>query len=184
MNHKNLVIKHVDEDEFESFFRLVDKNRQRLVRYFPNTMMEIQHVDQARVYLKACESDRIAKTRFAFGVYVNEKLSGWISIKNIETQIKKCELGYYMDASCQGQGHMSRTLDEILRFSFQTLKMNKIFLRIDKKNLGSIRVAEKAGFLHEGSLREEFKIETGKLIDVEYFGILERDWICMNGAPS
>ena len=98
---------------------------------------------------------------------------GIVNIKNIDWHVRLCELGYFLDEDFEGKGIMTEVLDKTIDYCFKELTMNKLFLRIGGENIGSQRLAEKKGFKLEGTLRKEYRIETGQLIDVEYYDKLK-----------
>ena len=163
-------LKLIEERDYIQFFELIDHNRDRLKRYFPNTVRAISTIADAKSHLKDSAAKRLKKENYLFGLYDSEKLIGYINVKNIVWNIPKCELGYFIDKYYQGKGLMTKYIGEVLRFCFEELKVVKVYLRIAKENVGSIRIAKKNGFEKEGVLRKEFRIETGELIDVEYYG--------------
>ena len=164
------LLRLIEERDYIQFFELIDHNRDRLKRYFPNTVKAVSTIDDAKKHLKDSIAKRLRRENYLFGLYNSEKLIGYINVKNIVWTIPKCELGYFIDEASQGKGLMTKYIGEVLRFCFDDLKIVKVYLRIAKENIGSIRIAEKNGFKKEGILRKEFRIETGELIDVEYYG--------------
>ena len=62
------------------------------------------------------------------------------------------EIGYWIRADARGNGHMTRAVVLISRHAFES-GAARVFLRADPQNVGSCRVAEKAGFSREGVLR-------------------------------
>jgi RimJ/RimL family protein N-acetyltransferase len=63
----------------------------------------------------------------------------------------------------------------LLRHGFDTLNLNRIFLRVDADNLGGIRAYEKAGFIHEARLRQA-DFREGKYRDDLIMSVLRSDW--------
>ena len=51
--------------------------------------------------------------------------------------------------------------------------MNKLFIKLSPNNKASQRLAIRSGFQLEGLLRKEFRIETGEIEDIEYYGKLK-----------
>ena len=74
----------------------------------------------------------------------------------------------------EGKGIVSRGIEALTNYCFEEMKLKKLFLRVDPDNIGSRRIAEKNGFELEGRLKREFRIETGELVDVLYFGKLKK----------
>ena len=77
------------------------------------------------------------------------------------------------------QGYGTEAVNLLVRFGFQTLNLHRIMLRVDANNPRAIRAYEKAGFIHEGRLRDaEFK--DGKYHDLLLMSILDHE---RNYAP-
>ena len=158
-----------DKDSIE-YFQLLDENRDRLRRYFPTSVKAVQTISDAKTYLLNQTNHGSDKREvYPFGIFLKGKLIGWISIKSIIWEEKLCELGYYLDKNYEGMGIMSNVVSDILDYAFEELKLVKVFLRIGRDNPGSARVALKNGFCLEKVLKKEFQIETGELVDLEYY---------------
>jgi len=168
-------IKPIYEADFKAFFDLIDKNRKRLGKYFPNTTRKVATIEAAKKHLKGCDEKRKRKEQFLFGIFEADNFIGYVNIKNFDFEILKCEIGYFIDKGSQGRGLTTKVIQEAIQFCFKELKMEKIFLRIAKENTGSRRVAEKNGFELEGILRKEFRIPSGELIDTFYYGKLKEN---------
>ncbi len=165
-------LKIIEEKEFKDFFQLIDRNKKRLKRYFPLTVQKNESIESTIEYLKEIAEKTDNRETYVFGIYTQEKLIGVIYIKEIDWRIPKCELGYFIDKKFEGKGLMSKVIEETTKYCFERLKIEKIFLKIGSENIGSKRLAIKNGFLLEGILRNEFRIETNELINVEYYGKL------------
>ena len=166
--------------EYQTFFNLIEKNRSRLLRYFPTTLQSIQSVSDARQHLEESIADYERREYFPFGIYDDEQLIGMIVIKNIDWRVPKAELGYYIDKDSEGKGVMTEVIRQIIPHAFVKLKINKLFLRTDPENIGSQKIALKNGFVKEGVLRKEFRVETGELIDLCYYGLVNEEGIVNN----
>ena len=173
---ENFELKIITASEYEAYFVLIDNNRKRLKTYFPKTVGAVKDLEQAKAYLKKICQKNIDKEIYPFGVYRNNNLVGWISIKNMDWRIPKGELGYYIDESNQGQGIISEGVQAIVKYAFEDLKVEKLFIRTGLDNVGSQKIALKNGFKKEGVLRSEFRIDNGELVDTNYFGLLRREF--------
>ena len=74
-----------------------------------------------------------------------------------------------------GKGICTEATARVLQVAFEELGMHRVSLRIAVGNIGSERVAEKLGFLHEGLLRDEVKVGSTWL-DHTVWGLLDREW--------
>jgi RimJ/RimL family protein N-acetyltransferase len=74
-----------------------------------------------------------------------------------------------------GKGIASFATKEILRMGFKNLKLHRIFLTASSSNPGAIRAYEKAGFVHEGRMREAF-YRDNEYSDKVFMGILQGEF--------
>jgi len=63
----------------------------------------------------------------------------------------------------------------MLKYGFMTLNLNRIVLNVYSTNPFALRAYKKAGFILEGTLRQDMFRE-GKYIDVFRMGILREEW--------
>jgi RimJ/RimL family protein N-acetyltransferase len=70
---------------------------------------------------------------------------------------------------------MHEALQEVLRYAFETLDLNRLEADIDPRNLASARTLERLGFQKEGHLRERW-IVSGEVSDTWLYGLLRREW--------
>ncbi len=88
-----------------------------------------------------------------------EKIIGNIGISNIvRGAFWSCHLGYQIDEKEQGQGLMTEALKEVIRYTFEELRLHRIEANIIPRNAASIRVIKKIGFEKEGFAKKYLKI--------------------------
>ena len=75
------------------------------------------------------------------------------------------------DESQRGKGVTTEALGLLVAYLFETKACRRIQLGIDTENKASRRVAEKAGFTHEGTMREAW-FNRGSYRNVEVYSIL------------
>jgi len=102
---------------------------------------------------------------------------GTVGLSNIDYQNQKAELGIMIGETAEwGKGFGAEACRLILRFAFEDMKLNKVYLKVFKRNAPAVRIYEKLGFIKEGLLREEIK-KDGEYCDIFYMAILKKDWI-------
>lgn len=79
------------------------------------------------------------------------------------------------EAEYWGKGYGSDALRLALRYAFQELNTHRVSLGVFEYNPRAIRAYEKAGFRHEGRMRQEM-LRGGKRWDGLLMGILRREW--------
>ena len=151
---------------------------------FAGTVKRCKTKEHAEKLFKEWISEENQTLSYSFFIKdtLKSTLVGLVNIKNIDTNIKKCELGYFIAESETGKGLISKFTSEVVTYCFDILQMNKIFLRIAPDNIRSQKVATHNGFKKEGLLREEYKGFQDKLEDVMYFGLLKADYLNKKNA--
>ena len=100
------------------------------------------------------------------------ELLGGIGTRDLDPGI--VEVGYWVKAGARGRGVATRALVLVAGFAFEKLGAARVQLRAETDNLGSQRVAEKAGFTREGVLRS-FLAFKGRRRDAVLFSLLPGD---------
>jgi len=111
---------------------------------------------------------------WAICLRTNSLLIGAISLMEISSRHNRGELGYWIGQEHWNHGYCSEATTAILDYSFNTLKLHKIFAEHFASNPASGRVMEKAGMSYEGTLRSHVE-RFGEYQDVLCFGILSSD---------
>lgn len=166
------IIKSLDTSDGRGFFALVDKNRTRLEPYFPGTCHSTRTLVHTLDYMFQLDDKLVNKSYYPYVIIDAEKgcYAGFIDIKSIDWRIPKGEVGYFIDSAYEGLGIMSKALALVSDFVASTYGFRKLLSRAAPDNIGSCRVAEKAGFSLEGRLRNDFRINTGEIVDINYYG--------------
>jgi RimJ/RimL family protein N-acetyltransferase len=104
------------------------------------------------------------------------RLIGNCSFMDINWTVRSAEVGLFIgEKSCWNKGYGTEVMRLLLRTGFETLNLNRIFLRVDEENKGGIRAYEKAGFVHEGRFRQE-TFQNGEYGDVLLMSVLRKEW--------
>ena len=78
-----------------------------------------------------------------------------------------------------GKGYGTDVMKVILRYAFTEVNLNRVTLNVFEYNLRAIRSYEKAGFRHEGRIRQVLNKE-GRRWDMPFMGILREEWMEQN----
>jgi RimJ/RimL family protein N-acetyltransferase len=82
--------------------------------------------------------------------------------------------GYWTVAGQRGHGYTGEALRLLCGWAFEDLGLRRLELVVDPRNEGSRRVAESAGFLAEGTLRQR-SLHRGTPVDDVVYGLLATD---------
>ena len=92
----------------------------------------------------------------------------------IEHEGREVELGYIVDPVARGRGVGTAALRQLTAWAFEELGALRIQLIIDAENAASRRIAERCGYVHEGTLRSSH-LKQGIRIDAEIWSRLPTD---------
>jgi ribosomal-protein-alanine N-acetyltransferase len=87
----------------------------------------------------------------------------------------RAEIGYALGRKYWNMGYMTEAVDEVLRFGFQRMELNRIEARCEVENIASARVMEKCGMSFEGVLRQHMLVR-GSFRDLKMYSILRGEW--------
>ena len=73
------------------------------------------------------------------------------------------------------QGYGTEAMKLMLKHGFETLNLNRIYLRVYEFNKRGIRAYEKTGFVHEGCMRQALH-KQGRYHDVLFMSVLREEW--------
>jgi len=105
---------------------------------------------------------------------VNESgdILGWVNFYMTVSYFDEYELGYLIyDPEQRGKGIATEAVKLLVRYLFDTKKVNRLRLVIHPDNKASRRVAEKCGFTHESTARGVW-FHRGKNHDAEIYALL------------
>ncbi len=104
------------------------------------------------------------------------KMIGSCGFFNLDGRIRSSEFGIMIgDKSYWNKGFGTEAVRLLVQHGFNTLNLNRIYLRVLENNPRAIRAYEKAGFKHEGRQRQaEFK--DGKYVDLLVMSTLKDEF--------
>lgn len=104
------------------------------------------------------------------------KLAGDVAFMNLDQRSRCAEIGIFIgDKNFHNRGFGTETMKLMVKHGFLDLNLNRIYLRVFETNPRGIRCYEKAGFKHEGRLRQGHFLE-GHYIDILMMSILRDEW--------
>jgi len=103
-------------------------------------------------------------------------LIGTCGFHNIDWRVRSAELGILIGEKKEwNKGYGTETMLLLLKHGFLVLNLNRLDLLVYEDNLGAVRAYEKAGFVHEGRMREAH-FSDGEYKDVLLMSVLRSEW--------
>jgi RimJ/RimL family protein N-acetyltransferase len=100
------------------------------------------------------------------------RIVGSIGLFHADWEVRSAEIGYGVRRDERGKGYASEALGAVARWALTEGGIQRAWLTANTDNVASVRVAEKAGFRREGTLRRAGLEEDG-LHDLAVFSLLD-----------
>jgi RimJ/RimL family protein N-acetyltransferase len=105
----------------------------------------------------------------------SDDIVGRISLFHLDAKNASGELGYWVAPYARGRGIGARALTAASQWGFETLGLERQELFHAVENTNSCRVAQKANFVVEGTLRKSYRYADGLLHDEHIHARLRTD---------
>ena len=130
--------------------------------------------EDARFYIRDCLRGA-GEDRAPFAITDSETGEVIGSIEMRINRLRTGHVGYWLAPEARGRGLTSEALLALSRWGFQELGLGRVELVTDPDNIASQRVAEKAGFTREATLRSILVTRDGGRRDGVMFALLPGD---------
>lgn len=171
MNSENFIINQLKAIDANQLYQFISKNSERLQFFFPITLEMNSSLEKTEEYIAIKTKEIKEKTNFTLAVRDenNEQIAGLIIIKKIDWNTKLGEFAYCIGSEFEGKGVTSFAVKEMIPFAFEELGLKTLQIIAHKTNLGSVKVAQKNGFVWQKTLLSEFTPTNGTPLDMELY---------------
>lgn len=163
-----------EEKDAKEVFAMVDHNRAYLREWLPwvdgNTS-----VQDTREFIRDALTQLANNDGFQAGIWYRGMFVGGIGYHGLDRGNRKMEIGYWLDASSQGKGLMTRACKTLVTYAFSEFGLNRVEIRCATGNTRSRAIPERLGFTQEGILREVAWLYD-HFVDLVVYGMLAREW--------
>jgi len=153
---------------------LVAENRERLTRFLPWAQTTFE--PEVRAFARETLQRFSRGEGFDAGLMVDGELAGMVGVHHLDRTVGRVEIGYWIGSRFEGRGLVTRAVIGVIRVMFEDYGLNRVEIRCQPDNLRSRAVAERLGFVHEGTLRSVHPTLQGVPADLEVFGLLRSEW--------
>ena len=109
-----------------------------------------------------------------FAVEVEGHLGGAIDLKKTDRRAGTTEIGYWVAPWARGRGVAGRATRALAEWALRDQGLERVEIRAASGNVASQRVAEVAGFVREGVLRNAGFVHGGR-VDLVVYGLVRAD---------
>ena len=138
----------------------------------------------AEEWIRAC-ADAYKKDEainFAITLRTDRNLIGTIGLE-LEQENERAELGYWIGKPYWNLGYATEAARAVVAYSFEVLKLNRIYAYHFTRNPASGRVLKKIGMHYEGCRRQHTK-KWGSFEDSIGYGMLKADYASLTPISS
>lgn len=173
LNTSRLILRPVCREDIPQLLPLIG------AREVAATTLRIPHPytqEDALKFLEYSEGVWQKREGVRFGIFLRdgERLCGGIGLA-AHLEHNRAELGYWIGVPFWRNGYCTEAAREVLRFGFENLRLHRIDAGHFANNPASGRILRKLGMKHEGTTREHIR-KWGEYLDVEIYGLLDRDF--------
>jgi [ribosomal protein S5]-alanine N-acetyltransferase len=109
----------------------------------------------------------------------DEQPIGEASLMELDRLNGSAELGIFIGEKEEwGKGYGTDAVNALVDFGFGSLRLERIWLEVWIENDRARRSYDKAGFVHEGTLRHD-RYEGGRFTDGDIMSILRDEWLAL-----
>ena len=123
-------------------------------------------------FVEQCLTEYATEKSMVCGVFYQGDLVGTAGFNSINHDLKKAELGYWLGASMQGHGIITKVNKHLINIAFNELGMDKVQLCAAEHNLPSRAVAQRLGMTLEGIITNAENLN-GRIVDHAIYGLLK-----------
>jgi ribosomal-protein-serine acetyltransferase len=177
-----LILRSYQHGDGKEYFSMLERNKAHLGKAASKRLLEISSIEDAEIYLRSLINDWSSRKRFVLGIWnksTNEFVAEiWIEADNWEDGI--FEIGWFAEKDNMGKGYVTEAVKASIKFIFESLKGHKIVVITGADNPRSYALAERSGFVKEGHLREQKKLEDGTWRGTLIYGLLKSEYNVSN----
>lgn len=146
-------------------------NSDRLKRFFPRTLKQNLTPDLSKYFAEQKAKEFLAKEEFLFVLKEKENhtIIGLLYLKEVDWKKKQGELAYAIGYQAEGKGYMTELVKVVSEWALNELRLRTLQIIAHKSNIGSVRVAEKCGYIWKNVLIGEHTPPNETPLDMELY---------------
>jgi ribosomal-protein-serine acetyltransferase len=124
-------------------------------------------IEQTEKDIREAHAKFLTREDLRFHIYLKENGSflGSTGLYNIDWEIPKFEIAYWLTSKTTGKGYMKEAVKALSDFTFEQLKANRVEMKIATENEASRKIPEKLGYTLEGTFKNDDIHADGSLMD-------------------
>jgi ribosomal-protein-serine acetyltransferase len=174
-----LELRLLEECDAEAIFAVIDENRGHLREWLP-WLNDAKSVEDTRNFIRSVLDQWARNDGFSAGIWYHGQPVGAIGYHSIDWLNCSTSIGYWLSASHQGRGLMTKACRAMVEHAFSQLGLNRVEIRCATGNQKSRAIPERLGFTHEGISRQAEWLYD-HFVDLAVYSMLADDWPTATG---
>jgi len=157
----------------KSYYNIM--SRDDVTKYYG--MDSLKTIEEAEHVISSMQNtfDTKRGIRWAILLKDDDTFIGTLGLNNLSFSGKKAEIGYELHPTYWNKGITTEAVKEVLRYSFNEIKLFRMGAVTYPQNEASIHLLEQLGFKKEGELRG-YLYQNQQNHDAFIFSLLRREW--------
>jgi ribosomal-protein-serine acetyltransferase len=172
----------IEPQHAEALNALVEQNFDH-IREWSAWLKPERSIETSRAFIKRNLARMPENNGYALAIWHRGEMAGQIEYNYIDWENRKTEIGYWLGASFQGRGLVTKCCRALIDHAFGELGLNRVEMRCAVENRRSRRVPERLGFRQEGVLAQAEWIHD-HFHDLVVYALLASEWRADAGEVS
>ena len=165
----NLQIRQLEESDMADLYEIYgDENTSRYLLSDAWNSFSKEEAFQKKLNINATEGSS------CLAVVKDSKVIGTLSVWKKEMQ-DTYEIGYVFHKDYRHHGYASASVKKLIEDLFVSRKAHRVFAELDARNLDSVKLLERCGFIKEAHFRQDC-FSKGEWTDTLIYSLLENDY--------
>ena len=170
----DVELRVMSESDAEDFHRLNSSDNNGMKQWLPARDTE-RTLEETRDFIAQLRTGVSEDKGIAVGIWHRGQVAGFLDAQRIKWSHRKTELGFWLGTSFEGKGIMSRSCRALIDYTFREFGLNRVEMECATDNTRSRKVAERLGFIQDGTIRQAAWLND-RFVDYAIYGLLAQDW--------
>ena len=185
LRSERVLLRPLAAEDAEAVFAAIEEARDHL-RPWMDWVDNHRSVADSRDYCLRCAAKWLLRNDLALGIF-DAQTGGYLGrtgMHDPDWSLCSFEIGYWIRPTAEGRGYVGEAVGLLVRLAFEHLNARRLEIRCDAANERSRRVAEKTGFILEGTLRNDSLTVGGEPRSTLVFSLIPEDYARLVGPST
>ncbi len=175
---ERVIARCLDDEDAAPMHEAIAASRETQLRPWLPWYNQHQTIEDTLAYVRRARGTYILRENFEMGLFARADgaFLGGVGVHPRHWQVPSFEIGYWLSASAQGHGYMSEAVRLLTSYLFDVLGAGRVMIRCDARNTRSRNVAERLGYVIEGTTRNGGIDNDGKPFDLLVLAMIPEDY--------